>query len=139
MRIWPGRSYPLDATWDGGRTNFAIFSEHATRVELCLFDHLRDEMARHTIPVEEYTDQVWHVYLPEVRPGQYYGYQFHGPFDPDAGHRFNPHKVLLDPYAKRSPAQSNGPMPCLAIGSVIPRRIYPSIPETMRAVYRNLS
>src|SRR3712207_7555887 len=87
MRKWPGHSYPLGATWDGGGTNFALFSEHATRVELCLFDDLRSDVPRHTIPVEEYTDQVWHIYLPEVRPGQYYGYRVHGPYDPAAGHR----------------------------------------------------
>lgn len=100
MRIWPGHAYPLGATWDGGGTNFALFSEHATRVELCLFDHPRASRARHQIMIEEQSDQIWHVYLPEVRPGQYYGYRVHGPYDPQAGHRFNPHKLLLDPYAK---------------------------------------
>ncbi|HKN85887.1 MAG TPA: glycogen debranching protein GlgX [Nitrospiraceae bacterium] len=100
MRIWPGQAYPLGATWDGGGTNFALFSEHATRVELCLFDHPRASHPSHQIVLEEQTDQIWHVYLPEVRPGQHYGYRVHGPYDPQAGHRFNPHKLLLDPYAK---------------------------------------
>ena len=97
--VWPGRPYPLGATWDGAGVNFALFSEHAERVELCLFDELgRREVARVVLP--EQTDQVWHGYLPEVRPGQLYGYRVHGPYEPQAGHRFNPHKLLLDPYAK---------------------------------------
>ena len=100
MRIWPGRSYPLGATWDGEGVNFALFSEHATGVELCLFDHAHAEKESHRIPVEERTDQVWHVYLPEVRPGQLYGYRVSGPYEPEAGHRFNSTKLLIDPYAK---------------------------------------
>ncbi|MBI2457661.1 MAG: glycogen debranching protein GlgX [candidate division NC10 bacterium] len=100
MRTRPGNPYPLGASWDGSGVNFALFSEHATGVELCLFDG-RDgnqEVAR--IPVAEHTDQVWHIYLPEVRPGQRYGYRVHGPYEPANGHRFNPAKLLLDPYAK---------------------------------------
>jgi glycogen operon protein len=99
-RTRPGRSYPLGATWDGAGANFAVFSEHATAVELCLFDSAYPgrEVAR--IPLRERTDQVWHVHLPEARPGLLYGYRVHGPWDPGAGHRFNPAKVLLDPYAK---------------------------------------
>lgn len=100
MRIWPGRSYPLGATWDGEGVNFALFSENATAVELCLFDHDDQDIETHRIRLEERTDQVWHVYLPEVRPGQRYGYRVHGPYDPKAGHRFNPHKLLIDPYTK---------------------------------------
>ena len=100
MRIWPGRPYPLGATWDGEGVNFALFSENATAVELCLFDHAYQELETHHIRVEERTDQVWHVYLPEVRPGQMYGYRVHGPYDPEAGHRFNPSKLLFDPYTK---------------------------------------
>ncbi len=100
MRIWPGHPYPLGATWDGEGVNFAIFSENATAVELCLFDHPAHAEETHRIKVEECTDYVWHIYLPEVRPGQHYGYRIHGPFDPEAGHRFNPAKLLLDPYAK---------------------------------------
>lgn len=99
-RLWPGRPCPLGATWDGSGVNFALFSEHATRVELCLFDSpdAREESA--CIPLREQTDLVWHGHLPDVRPGQLYGYRVHGPYDPAKGHRFNPHKVLLDPYAK---------------------------------------
>jgi glycogen operon protein len=80
--------------------NFALFSEHATKVELCLFDSVDEEQATQCIPMPEYTDQVWHAYLPEVLPGQLYGYRVHGPFEPQQGHRFNPNKIVLDPYAK---------------------------------------
>ena len=100
MRIWPGRSYPLGATWDGEGVNFALFSENATAVELCLFDGPRAKVETQRIRMEERTDQVWHVYLPEVRPGQHYGYRVHGPYEPEAGHRFNAAKLLIDPYAK---------------------------------------
>jgi isoamylase len=100
MRVWPGTPYPLGATWDGVGVNFAIFSEHATRVELCLFDSIDAEVETVTIPLVEHTDMVWHGYLPDVRPGQLYGYRVHGPFSPDTGHRFNPNKLVMDPYAK---------------------------------------
>src|SRR5499425_3052517 len=97
VRNRPGRPYPLGAVWDGSGVNFALFSEHATAVELCLFD---DHGRERRVPVVENTDQVWHVYLPDVRPGARYGYRVHGPWDPAGGHRFNPAKLLLDPYAK---------------------------------------
>src|SRR5262245_21394120 len=97
MRTRPGRPSPLGATWDGASVNFALFSEHATGVELCLFEASGEETR---IPVTQQTDQVWHIALPEARPGQRYGYRVHGPYDPAQGHRFNPHKLLLDPYAK---------------------------------------
>jgi glycogen operon protein len=100
MRVWPGAPYPLGATWDGVGVNFAIFSEHATRVELCLFDSPEAESESLTIPLTEQTDMVRHGYLPDVRPGQLYGYRVHGPFTPDQGHRFNPNKIVMDPYAK---------------------------------------
>jgi isoamylase len=100
MRVWPGNSYPLGATWDGKGVNFALFSEHATKVELCLFDSVDAEQATHCISMPEYTDQVWHAYLPEVLPGQLYGYRVHGPCEPQQGQRFNPSKIVLDPYAK---------------------------------------
>ncbi len=100
MRVWPGNPYPLGATWDGGGVNFALFSENATRVELCLFDSPEATEETHRIKLPEYTDLVWHVYLPDVHPGQLYGFRVHGPYDPEQGHRFNPNKVLLDPYAK---------------------------------------
>ena len=99
-RVWPGRPNPLGATWDGGGVNFALFSEHATKVELCLFENASSTEESVRIPLKEQTDRAWHAYLPDVRPGQLYGYRVHGPFDPFAGHRFNPHKVLLDPYAR---------------------------------------
>lgn len=99
-RIWPGKPNPLGATWDGGGVNFALFSEYATKVELCLFNLATDRSETHTILLRERTDHVWHGYLPDIRPGQLYGYRVHGPYDPAAGHRFNPSKVLLDPYAK---------------------------------------
>jgi glycogen operon protein len=100
IRRWPGKPYPLGATWDGSGVNFAIFSEHATKVELCLFDHPTDKSESHRIEMKEQTDLVWHVYLPDVVPGQIYGYRVHGPYEPQHGHRFNHHKILLDPYAK---------------------------------------
>jgi isoamylase len=100
MRIWPGRPYPLGATFDGAGVNFALFSECATNVELCLFAAVDDAKDAHRIPLREQTDQVWHCYLPDVEPGQLYGYRVAGPYDPANGHRFNPNKVLLDPYAK---------------------------------------
>ncbi len=100
MEVWPGQSYPLGATWDGAGVNFALFSENATAVELCLFGAADGSQESHRIRLTEHTDQVWHAYLPEVRPGQLYGYRVHGPYDPQGGHRFNPAKLLLDPYAK---------------------------------------
>ncbi len=96
-RVWPGRPFPLGPCWDGEGTNFALFSEHAERVELCLFDADDNE---ERIPVVEKTAYHWHCYLPGVGPGQRYGYRVHGPYEPHAGHRFNPHKLLIDPYAK---------------------------------------
>ena len=100
MRRRPGRPYPLGATWDGEGVNFALFSENATGVDLCLFDTEYQECETFSLALEECTDLVWHAYLPEVRPGQLYGYRVHGPYDPSAGHRFNPSKLLIDPYAK---------------------------------------
>lgn len=100
MRVWPGRPYPLGATWDGSGVNFAVFSEYATKVELCLFDSANSKVESKRIPLPEQTDIVWHGYLPDVEPGQLYGYRVHGPYDPASGHRFNPNKVVLDPYAK---------------------------------------
>jgi len=99
LAVWPGAPYPLGATWDGEGVNFALFSEHAEKVELCLFDP-KGKRTIHTIDMRWQTDQAWHCYLPEARPGTLYGYRVHGPYDPDHGHRFNPKKLLLDPYAK---------------------------------------
>ncbi len=98
-RIWRGHCYPLGATWTGKGVNFALFSENATGVDLCLFDALdAPEVAR--IPLRERDDHVWHGFLPDLKPGQLYGYRVHGPYEPARGHRFNPNKVLIDPYAK---------------------------------------
>lgn len=99
MTVWPGRPYPLGATWDGEGVNFALFSENAEQVVLCLFDAKgKREVAQ--IPLRERTGGVWHGYLPEARPGLLYGYRVHGLYRPDAGYRFNAHKLLLDPYSR---------------------------------------
>jgi isoamylase len=95
-----GYPYPLGATWTGNGVNFAIFSQHAAGVELCLFDNIEATEERVRIPLNEQTDQAWHVFLPDVRPGQLYGFRISGPYDPDRGFRFNNSKLLLDPYAK---------------------------------------
>src|SRR5262249_21943317 len=96
----PGHSYPLGASWDGMGVNFALFAEHATQVELCLFDSADCAQESHRIVLPEHRNQVWHGYLPDVKPGQLYGYRVNGPYAPDQGLRFNSHKLLLDPYAK---------------------------------------
>jgi isoamylase len=99
MSVWPGKPYPLGGTWDGEGVNFSLFSENAEKVELCLFDAKgRQEIER--IDLRWQTDQIWHCYLPDARPGLLYGYRVHGPYEPRRGHRFNSHKLLLDPYAK---------------------------------------
>ncbi len=99
-RLLSGAPCPMGATWDGLGINFAVFSAHATAMQLCLFDPSgRREIARFDLP--ECTDEVWHGYLPNARAGLIYGYRAHGPYEPQAGHRFNPHKLLLDPYARR--------------------------------------
>src|SRR4051794_30474722 len=100
MRVWPGQPYPLGATWTGLGVNFAIFSAHATRIELCLFDSPHATSPSACIALPEYTDMVWHGYLPDARPGQLYGLRVHGPYEPGSGRRFNPHKIVLDPYAR---------------------------------------
>jgi len=100
MRVWPGTPELLGSTWDGEGVNFALFSENAEAVELCLFDAADASKESARIELTEHTHNVWHGYLPDVRPGQLYGYRVHGPYDPEAGHRFNPSKLLIDPYAK---------------------------------------
>jgi glycogen operon protein len=97
VKVWPGEPYPLGAVFDGSGTNFAVFSEIAERVELCLFD---DQGREERLDLPEVTGYVWHGYLPEVQPGRRYGYRVHGPWAPEKGHRCNPHKLLLDPYTK---------------------------------------
>ena len=110
-RITEGNPFPLGATWDGLGVNFAIFSAHATKVELCLFDSTGEvELERIVLP--EYTDEIWHGYLPDAHAGQIYGYRVYGPYEPEAGHRFNPNKLLIDPYAKQLVGQLKW-SPCL--------------------------
>src|SRR6478735_2282653 len=98
MNVWPGKPYPLGATWDGQGVNFALFSENATGVDLCLFESFEEETERMRIRMTEQTDYVWHCYIPGISPGQLYGYRVYGTFEPELGHRFNPNKLLLDPY-----------------------------------------
>src|SRR5580700_3230749 len=102
MQVWPGTPYPLGATWDGAGTNFALFSEVAEQVELCLFDgdDANGDSRETRIAITEVDGLVWHCYLPGVEPGQRYGYRVHGPYQPERGHRCNPSKLLLDPYGK---------------------------------------
>ncbi len=105
MEIWPGQAYPLGATFDGSGVNFALFSEVATEVELCLID---DDFSETRLQLTEVDGYVWHAYIPHLQPGQRYGYRVHGPFDPVNGHRCNPSKLLLDPYAKAVDGQVSG-------------------------------
>jgi glycogen operon protein len=100
VRVWPGRPYPLGATWDGQGVNFALFSQHATGAELCLFDKSDPDVEIARIPMRERTDQIFHCYLPDARPGLLYAYRVHGPYDPERGLRFNPAMLLIDPYAR---------------------------------------
>lgn len=137
MRVLPGHPYPLGAGWDGEGVNFALFSENATAVDLCLFDQSDQTKESHRIRVKERTDQVWHTYLPEVRPGQMYGYRVHGPYDPTSGHRFNHSKLLIDPYAKALSTPSSDPMPSLRIQLETLEPISFVMIRTMRSVSRN--
>lgn len=100
MRVFPGKPYPLGASWDGLGVNVALFSEHASRVELCLFENADATTESARIPLPEYTNHVWHGYFPDLRPGQVYGFRVHGPYNPKQGHWFNANKLLVDPYAK---------------------------------------
>ena len=100
VKTWPGKPYPLGATWLGNGVNFAIFSEHAAGVELCLFDSVDAPKESARVQLREQTEHVWHAFLPELRPGQLFGFRVYGPYDPDHGLRFNDSKLLLDPYAK---------------------------------------
>jgi glycogen operon protein len=99
-QVWQGLSYPLGATVMDEGVNFALFSENATGVDLCLFDSASAPHESVRIRMVEHTDQVWHCFLPGLKAGQLYGYRVYGPFEPKAGHRFNPAKLLIDPYAK---------------------------------------
>ena len=100
LRVWPGKPYPLGAGWDGEGVNFALFSEHAERVELCLYETGNPSRESHRVALPERTNNIWHGYLPDVRPSQPYGYRVYGPYAPAQGHRFNSNKLLLDPYAR---------------------------------------
>jgi isoamylase len=100
MRVWPGSPHPLGATWDGEGVNFALFSENAVSVQLCLFEGPSSAQPSATVTLTERTDNVWHAFLPDVRPGALYGYRVDGPYLPDQGQRYNVHKLLIDPYAK---------------------------------------
>src|SRR5947207_12052417 len=99
-KTWLGHPYPLGATWMGNGVNFALFSERATSIDLCLFENLDSVQENIRIPMTEQTEQVWHIFLPDVRPGQLYGFRVSGPYDPEKGMRFNSSKLLIDPYAK---------------------------------------
>lgn len=112
MEIWPGKPYPLGATYDGSGTNFALFSANAEKVELCLVEDDGRETERFSL--EEVDAHVWHGYIPNLRPGQHYGYRVHGPYDPTNGQRFNPSKLLLDPYAKAIAGDLDGDMAIFA-------------------------
>jgi isoamylase len=154
--VWRGRPHPLGATWDGGGVNFALFSKHAERVELCLFDPRgRREVER--VALASRTDFVWHCYLPEARPGLVYGYRLHGPHEPDRGHRFDHNKLLLDPYARMikrqrcqvvDPAFTWGddrpprtPWPDTVIYELHVKgftQLHPEVPQQLRGTYAGL-
>src|SRR5579864_7313728 len=120
--VWRGHPQPLGATWDGEGVNFALFSERADRVELCLFDSkTRRETER--IAMRWQTNQVWHCYLPEARPGLLYGYRVHGPYDPKRGLRFNPTSCCSIPTRSISMATSSGATRCSATASAVHARI----------------
>nr|AAR83844.1 glycogen debranching enzyme [Brevibacterium helvolum] len=138
MEVWPGNAYPLGATFDGTGTNFALFSERAERVELCL---LADDLTETRIELTEVDGYVWHCYLPHIQPGQKYGYRVHGPYDPASGNRFNPNKLLMDPYAKAVAGQIDWVIdPALfsyEFGDPDSRNDADSAPHTMHGVVIN--
>jgi isoamylase len=136
IEIWPGKPYPLGATYDGGGTNFSLFSEVADQVELCLFD---DDGAERRVPLEEVDASCWHGYLPSVAPGQRYGYRVHGPWAPEAGQRCNPAKLLLDPYAKAIEGQVQWDQACFPynFGDENSRNDDDSAPYVPRSVVHN--
>src|SRR6185436_12413915 len=136
MEVWPGAPYPLGATYDGAGTNFALFSEIAESVELCLFDADGTETR---IDIEERGALVWHAYLPRVTPGQRYGYRVHGPYEPQNGHRCDPSKLLLDPYAKALEGAIDWAPACFSytFGDPKKRNTEDSGPHTMKSVVIN--
>src|SRR3984957_8060699 len=140
--VWPGNSYPLGANYDGSGTNFALFSEIAEKVELCL---IGDDGQESRFNLDEVDGYVWHAYLPDVTPGQRYGFRVHGPFDPAAGHRCDPSKLLLDPYGKcfdgandrapRTPYHETVIYEAHVKGMT---ECHPAIPEALRGTYAGL-
>jgi isoamylase len=136
MEVWPGAPYPLGATYDGAGTNFAVFSDVATSVELCLFG---SRGAETRIPMTEQDALVWHAYLPRVSPGQRYGYRVHGPYEPQHGHRCNPSKLLMDPYAKALEGAIDWAQACFSYDFGDPSRgnTEDSAPHTMKSVVIN--
>ncbi|MDX6600666.1 MAG: isoamylase [Gaiellales bacterium] len=136
MEAWPGGPYPLGAAYDGAGTNFALFSEIAESVELCLFD---DEGVETRVPMTEKDALVWHIYLPRIEPGQRYGYRVHGPYDPADGHRCDPSKLLLDPYAKALEGSIDWAPACFSyeLGDPASRNTEDSAPHVMKSVVTN--
>ena len=137
VNVWPGDPYPLGARWDGRGTNFAVFSENAEAVELCLFDREGYEVR---IPMADQTAFIWHVYLPGVGPGQRYGFRVHGPYEPTAGHRCNPAKLLIDPYAKAIEGQVDWHPSCFGYplgGSDLERDDRDSAPHVPKSIVVN--
>ncbi|MBA2559043.1 MAG: glycogen debranching enzyme, partial [Propionibacteriales bacterium] len=136
MEVWPGAPYPLGATYDGAGTNFAVFSDAATEVELCLFG---DRGAETRIAMTEQDALVWHVYLPRVSPGQRYGYRVHGPYEPELGQRCNPNKLLMDPYAKALEGAIDWAPACFSYDFNDPktRNDEDSAPHTLKSVVIN--
>jgi isoamylase len=136
MEVWPGSPYPLGATYDGGGTNFAVLSEVATGVELCLFDESGEQTS---LPMTERDALVWHIYLPRVIPGQRYGYRVHGPYDPARGYRCDPSKLLIDPYAKALEGGIDWAPACFSYSLDNPadRNTDDSAPHTMKSVVIN--
>ena len=120
LKVWLGEPYPLGATWRGNGVNFALYSENATGVDLCLFDSPDSPHEQIRIRMTEQTDQVWHVFLPEIRPGQLYGYRVYGPYEPEKGSRFNSSKLLIDPYAKAIAGQVSWGSEMLAYDATAP-------------------
>jgi len=136
MEVWPGAPYPLGASFDGAGTNFALFSEIAEAVELCLF---HDDGTETRVPLAERDALVWHAYLPRISPGQRYGFRVHGPYDPSRGQRCDPHKLLLDPYAKAIEGEVDWANACFSYDFKDPakRNTEDSAPHTMKAVVTN--
>src|SRR5688572_18957020 len=100
ITVYPGSPYPLGATWDGKGVNFALYADNASDVELCLFHSSNDKNESYRIKLVERSHYVFHAYLPDIKPGQLYGYRVYGKYEPQQGHRYNPNKLLIDPYAK---------------------------------------